>query len=103
METCNVNDESPYGVDHPNKETGNGGPRNQGNEKAYQEGVFTLTDTATYDRLDDKAYEEEIKKLHQSLVQGDVNDYCNIHVKLPRWLQGMRTASTIARILELNS
>lgn len=53
--------------------------------------------------LDDKTYVEEIKRLHKFLHQEDVANHSEVQIRLPRSLQGQRTARTVAKIVELST
>ena len=51
---------------------------------------------------DTASYIEEINKLHKDLVRGDIAEYHETQIALPRPLQGLRATQTMSRIAALN-
>lgn len=64
--------------------------------------TFAIADLTTSAMSDDKMYREEIKATHEQLLNGKVDTYYEAQISLPRSLQGLRTATTIAKLSECN-
>lgn len=62
--------------------------------------IFNIT---SLEHQDISSYAEEIKKLHRMPVHGDVSNYHEAHIHLPRHLQELRATTTITKLTELNS
>lgn len=70
--------------------------------RSFEDEVSIVPDITVLMDDDEITYTEAIKKLHKSLVYGDIGSYHDANINLPRHLRGLRTATTIAKITDLN-
>ena len=67
-----------------------------------QETLFNVPDLNIAQSANTAAYRQHVLKLHKEMTGGDVTDYFESRIALPRSLQGLKTGHVIARLIANN-
>ena len=85
----------------PPNNSGNSHPV-QGNRLSSQPTLFDVPDFELARRADKSTYRQHVQKLHMEMCGGDVTEYVETKIPLPRSLQGLKTGQVMTKLFSLN-
>ena len=87
---------------HNTFNTSDGRRTSRGPQNVDQETLLNVPNLHLASTANTEAYTEHVRTLHSQLAGGDITEYVESKIALPRSLQGLRTGQVIAKLFTLN-